>query len=361
MPINKRLKIYRVLYPLAAIYGFVVRVRNLLYDRGWMTTNTFSAPVICVGNLTVGGTGKTPHTEYLIRLLKHSGRVLVVSRGYKRKNKQNLTATVQMTAEDIGDEPWQMKQKFKEVELKVCRRREIAIRESLQDRATAPDVVLLDDAYQYRKVTAGINVLLTNYHRLICFDRMLPAGRLREGLYGKERAQVVIVTKCPPDLSWEECEQVRECLHLRPHQSLFFTTQKYSDLRQVNGQRVIPLSELGGVPEVLLIAGIATPEILLNDFRKWNRRVRLLAYPDHHSFSETDQAEINRAFSTMKAGSLVVTTEKDMARLHLCRHLSEEVRQSLFVLPLEIEFLHQQHTEFNEIINAYVKSHQRNG
>ena len=194
-------KIHHWLYPLSWLYGTGVCLRNKLFDWGWLRSRSFDAPVICVGNIAVGGTGKTPHTEYLIKLLQNEGiNVATLSRGYKRKSKGYILATAESSVQKIGDEPYQIKSKFPDIRVAVDENRCHGIEQLLTLKSPAVDAVLLDDAFQHRHVKAGMNILLTDYHRLLCDDALLPAGRLREPACGKNRAQIVIVTKCPDDI-----------------------------------------------------------------------------------------------------------------------------------------------------------------
>lgn len=238
-----RVHICRWLYPLAWLYGLVAWIRNKCFDWGLLRSRSFHAPVIGVGNLAVGGTGKTPHTEYLIRLLQDSYRVAVLSRGYKRKTKSFVLADANSTAATIGDEPYQMKQKYPETVVAVDGKRSRGIGRLLSLREPFVDVVLLDDAFQHRYVKPGLNILLTDYHRLFCDDTLLPAGRLRESMAGKDRAQIVVVTKCPADMKPIEYNIIAKRMALFPYQWLYFSTLRYGNL-----QPAFPDAEGGGAP-----------------------------------------------------------------------------------------------------------------
>ena len=220
--------IYWGLLPFALLYGLGVSLRNCMFDKGILTSRSFPLPVICIGNISVGGTGKTPHTEYLIRLLRKSYRIAVLSRGYKRKSEGFVLARPDIPIEAIGDEPIQMANKFPDIYVAVDRDRCHGI-EQLTDGKTTPGVeaVQMDDAFQHRYVIAGLNILLVDYHRPIQQDKLLPAGRLRESSSGRKRADILIVSKCPPHLDAENCQQFRKELKPLPHQSLYFTTLAY--------------------------------------------------------------------------------------------------------------------------------------
>ena len=356
------MRIYRWLYPLSWLYGLGVRLRNAMFDAGILPSQTFALPVVCVGNLTVGGTGKTPHTEYLIRLLMQAGlHVGVLSRGYKRKSKGFVWAESETPMEQVGDEPFQMRSKFPDIRLAVDADRPHGIRCMTAPHVQPPlDVILLDDAYQHRYVKAGLNILLTDYQRPIYEDALLPAGRLREPLCGKERADVVVVSKCPSGLSASEARQIRERLRLQPCQALFFSTLRYGELRPfaLCGGPVRSLDTLRGDVPVILLSGIATPGKLLSDLGAYTSSIRSVCFPDHHQFTMADVERIHRLYAESEPGTLVVTTEKDETRLHRLP-LSEEVKAHLYVLPIEVEFLFGVQTAFNKKILDYVGTSSR--
>lgn len=325
------------LLPLSWLYGLVVGIRNLMFEMGVLKSKSFPFPVICVGNLTVGGTGKTPHTEYLIRLLSPKRQVAVLSRGYKRKSKGYRLATPQSTAQEIGDEPFQMKHKFPYIHMAVDRDRRHGIAELMKPALTPPaDVVILDDAFQHRYVKAGLNIVLMDYHRLVYFDQLLPAGRLREPVSGLQRADIVIVSKCPRDITTMECRGIERSLNLEHWQKVFFTTYQYPD----------QMDDLG--PNPLLVTGIASPQQMVYDLRKILPLFELMSFPDHHNFTDHDIEQIRQR----AAGRTIITTEKDATRL---RGL-DNVR----VIPIEVEFLHGAGPKFDQLIKNYVARHSRN-
>lgn len=360
MPQQHGFKIYWGLLPLAFFYWLVIKLRNFCFDKGIFHTYIIPFPCICIGNLAVGGTGKTPHTEYLIRILQKKKRITVFSRGYKRKSKEGLIATLDMTAHDIGDEPWQMKHKFPETEIYVCKQRATAIQLTLQRPPDSqPQVGILDDAFQHRQVKAGLNILLTDYNRQIYDDKLLPAGRLREPFSGRARAQIIIVTKCPDRLSVENRENIKRKLRLTKGQKLFFTRQRYADLKAVFScadKQQIALSQLKAIPSILIVTGIATPHILKRDFARFYPNAVMLSYGDHHDFTKKDQEDINRHFAQIsRDGSIIVTTEKDAARFQQCAYLDKAVKAALYALPIKIDFLDEEGTTFDHIINDYVR------
>jgi len=355
------IKINESLLPLSWFYGLGVRFRNLLFDIGLLKSRSFDMPVISVGNITVGGTGKTPHVEYLIRLLQDHVKVAVLSRGYKRKSKGFVKADDQSTARDIGDEPYQMKHKFHDITVAVDSKRVRGI-EKLTEDDNSLDVVLLDDAFQHRYVKPGINILLVDYHRLIIYDKLLPAGRLREPMKGKNRADIVMITKCPKNLTPMEFRVITKAMALYPYQHLYFTSISYDALQPLfpNGLEPKRIEDLKG-QNVLLLTGIASPRLLEEDLSACHVGTTTLAFSDHHNFKDKDIELINSTFEAMKAPKCIVTTEKDAARLIHVDGLSDEVRRHLYVLPVRISFMQdEQAQKFNENILGYVHKNSRN-
>ncbi len=356
------IRINKWLLPLSWLYGLGVRLRNTLFDIGVLKSESFDVPVISVGNITVGGTGKTPHVEYLIGLLRDKCRVAVLSRGYKRKSRGFVLADAGATARTVGDEPWQMKHKFPDVTVAVDADRRHGIRRLLERGGDgAADVVLLDDAFQHRYVKPGVNILLVDYHRLIVYDRLLPAGRLREQLSGKNRADIVIVTKCPADLKPMEFRVITKAMNLFPYQQLFFTRLDYEPLRPVFKGRPRGLDTLPDGCRILLLTGIASPKQLAVDLAPLCRDITPMAFGDHHAFTPADVERINSTFASMPQPRLIVTTEKDAARLVGLDGLSGEVRRAMYALPVRIKFMLDQEEKFNETIIGYVRKNSRNG
>lgn len=347
------------LLPFAWLYGMGVGLRNKLFDWGILQSKSFCIPVVCVGNLSVGGTGKTPHTEYLIRLLQNEGlHIATLSRGYKRKTKGFLLATETSSAHDIGDEPYQMKQKFPDVRVAVDEDRCHGIEQLLKLTSPAIDVIILDDAYQHRYVKAGYNILLTDFHRPFHQDALMPAGRLRESSSGKRRADAVIVTKCPDNISSADYKKISDGLQLCAHQHLYFSTFRYSELRPLFAENSITtLSD----KEVLLVTGIANPTPLLKQVQAEAGKVDLLAFPDHHDFDEKDMQLIEKRFMQLsQAKRIIVTTEKDAARLKSHPMLSNQLKPHTYVLPIEIAILQEKQRSFNQNIIDYVRKNSRN-
>ena len=355
------IKIHKWLYPVSWIYGAVVTVRNKLFDWGFLRSKSFGVPVICIGNLSVGGTGKTPHTEYLIKLLRDNYHVAVLSRGYKRHSRGYVLATPQSTARSIGDEPYQMHTKFPSVTLAVDENRCHGIEQLLSIKEPSIEVVLLDDAFQHRHVKAGMNILLTDYHRLLCDDVLLPAGRLREPACGKNRAQIVIVTKCPDDIKPIDFNIITKRLHLYPYQQLYFSRFRYGSLLPLFPEKTKERISCTGSEQVLLVTGIASPAPLVEEVESYTPDVNLLEFGDHHDFGEKDLQLIEEQFARLKEGkSLIITTEKDATRLKNHPALSETLKPYIYVLPIEIEFLQNQQYIFNQNIIGYVRTYSRN-
>ena len=360
------IKTNKALQPLSWLYGLGIGFRNMLFDMNILKSRPFSVPVISVGNITVGGTGKTPHVEYLVRLLKDLLRVAVLSRGYKRKSSGFVIADNKSTVRDIGDEPYQMKMKFPDITVAVDKKRVRGIeRLTSGENGGLADVILLDDAFQHRYVKPGINIMLVDYHRLIIYDQLLPAGRLREPVKSKDRADIVIITKCPRDLKPMEYRVITKAMNLYPYQQLFFSTHEFEPLRPAfpriqKNKETQELSDRLAGKNVLLLTGIASPEQMLNDLKPLAQQVTPLAFSDHHDFSPKDIECINDTFKDLPAPKIIITTEKDETRLLQAEGLSDEVKKSLFVLPVRIKFMLNQEETFNQSIIGYVRKNSRN-
>ena len=351
------IKINRWLLPLSWLYGVAVSLRNELFALGILKERSFSIPVISVGNITVGGSGKTPHVEYLIRLLQDYIKVGVLSRGYKRKSHGYVLAVDNSTMRDLGDEPYQIKQKFHDIYVAVDKNRCNGITRLTHDKATSSvGVILLYDAFQHRYVKPGLNILLVDYHRLIIYDRLLPAGRLREPLNGKQRADIVIITKCPRDLKPMEFRILTKAMDLFPYQQLFFTTIDYGTPQALFSDKTTSLNKYN----VLLVTGIASPEQMENDMKHKCRSLTSLAFEDHHLFNTKDEQRINNAFERLPSPKIIVTTEKDSTRLVNLNGLTTEVRDAIFVLPIKVKFMLNQGELFNNKIISYVRKNSRN-
>jgi len=336
----------KILFPFAILYGLITAIRNFLFDKGILKSYSFTIPVIAVGNLSVGGTGKTPQIEYLIRLLSSKYKIATLSRGYKRKSEGFVLADVSSNAAILGDEPFQFYQKFPNIQVAVDANRKNGI-EQLLVQPEKPEVILLDDAYQHRKVKAGFYILLTSYGDLYSDDFMLPTGNLRESRSGAKRANVIIVTKCPANLSAAEQVSIKKRLKLTNNQQLYFSYIDYDEFIY-SENKSIPVHEIKRVDK-LLIAGIAKPEPFFAHLQ--NANDEKLVFPDHHHFSENDLLTIkNKA-----KNKIIITTEKDFVRLK--DNLSSE---QLYHLPIKSSFLSDSEN-FDKTILNYVGTSTRNG
>lgn len=349
--------IHYPLLPLSVLYGAGVYFRNKLFDFNLLKSERFPLPVICVGNITVGGTGKTPHIEYLIRLLQGQYRVAVLSRGYKRQSKGFQLAGNDSTALQLGDEPYQIHTKFPSITVAVDSDRRHGITQLLKCEKR-PDVILLDDAYQHRYVKAGLNILLTDCNRMIYDDALLPAGRLRESMQGVRRADLIITTKCPSSLSDDEQQTIKKRLSSDKRQELFFSGLSYAPLRKVFGEEE---AQLNHSAEILLVSGIARPELFQKYIGEHYTLKESMLYPDHHDFNKKDIQQIEFKFSQISnKDKAVIVTEKDAVRLKNNPYLNEIIKEHLYFLPLEVVILHSQTKRFNQIILDYVAENQRN-
>ena len=356
------IKINEKLLPLSWLYGLGVGFRNFCFETGILKSKSYQTPIISVGNITVGGTGKTPHVEYLVRFLKDQMKVAVLSRGYKRKSRGFLVATPKTTIQQLGDESYLMKKKYPDITVAVDTKRTRGI-ENLTEgiEAKKPDVILLDDAFQHRYVKPGVNILLVDYHRQIIYDKLLPAGRLREPLKEKNRADIVIITKCPKDLKPMEFRVLTKQMGLFPYQQLYFTTLDYEQLQPVFPEAsVAPSMDNLSNQQVLLLTGIASPRQMLEDLKPHVAKIHPMVFGDHHAFKRKDIQKINEAFANLQGPKLVITTEKDAVRLTDVVGLSDEVRKNLYALPIRIIFMQEGEKSFKDSIIGYVRKNSRN-
>lgn len=299
-----------LLFPFAIIYDLITTIRNFLFDVGIFKQTSFKTPILIVGNLSVGGTGKTPQIEYLIRLLKDTFKVAVLSRGYKRKTEGFVLLDNNHTAEDVGDEPLQYFKKFTNINVAVDANRVAGVRKLLKDKS--PEIILLDDAYQHRKIKGSFYILLTKYDDLFVDDFLLPTGNLRERRGGAARADVILVTKCPNNLTKNQQEKVKSKLS-KYKKEVFFTTISYAD--KLSGYTKISINELNDY-KILLITGIANPTPLLNFLNEKKLNFNHLKFADHHHFTTSDISSIQKEFDEIiSTKKIIITTEKDYTRL----------------------------------------------
>ena len=310
----------------------------------------------------MSSTGKTTHTEYLIRLLKSKYRIAVLSRGYKRKTSGFVLADAASTSRQIGDEPYQIKQKFPDIIVAVDASRRHGIEQLLAlPESARPELILLDDAYQHRYVQPSFSVVLTDFNRLYYEDKLLPTGRLREPAHGIERSDVVIVTKCPEEIKPIEFRIIEENMKLKAHQQLFFTRIGYDDIRPVFPEVAKPrsLNDLGKEEEVLILSGIASPDLFVKEIRRYTDKIQVLSYPDHHNFSKSDIQHIDARFQALSGtDALIITTEKDAARLKTDPKVPGSWKSQLYYLPIDIRFHGKQ--GFDELIQKHIHHFRRN-
>lgn len=325
--------------PFSLLYGSILALRNWAFDRGILTEQEFEIPVISVGNLSVGGTGKSPMIEYLAHLLSHEYKVGVVSRGYGRKTKGYLEVTAQHTALEVGDEPLQIKRKFPDMIVAVCADRVAAIK-ALTARC---DIILLDDAYQHRYVRPAINILLTQYEKPYHKDNVLPWGRLREWAKGADRADIVVVTKCPERLAHAQGQSLQFDLKLGEDQSFYATSIDYDD-RCIGPHEQIDMEDFAKLPFVL-VTGIARPEPMVEKLENLGARFEHFSYPDHHNFND---AEIKK----LRKQELILTTEKDFQRL-----ADRLEKRAIYYWPIRTKFLFDRQQAFDVEILRRVAYH----
>ena len=338
-----------LLLPIALLYALVVAVRNWLYDKKIFRSATFNFPLVCVGNLAVGGTGKSPMVEYLVELLQPHFKVATLSRGYKRKTKGYGLANASTTALEIGDEPMQFHLKYPQIAVAVGEERLVAIPQLLHDRPET-EVIILDDAFQHRLINAGLNILLTDCNNLFYKDWFLPVGSLRDERRSYKRAHIVVVTKCPLTLSTEEKSTIASQIKLTQQQHLFFTAIQYGQPYHIINKQSTGITRQ---QEVLLVCGIANPEPIRKYLSSKVASFAEQAYSDHHIFSIDDLKAIRKKYEQLKGkDTLILTTEKDAVRL---LKFSEEVKDlPLYVLPVKHRFLFNEGARFDKMVQDFV-------
>ncbi len=339
-----------LLLPISFLYHIVLTIRHKLYDWHILKTTRFEKPVICVGNLNLGGTGKTPHTEYLIRLLKNDYRVATLSRGYGRKTKGFKTAGTAGTFEDLGDEPLQYFKKYPEIQVAVDEDRVDGVTHLLGEQGI--EVVLLDDAFQHRSISAGLNILLTEYQHLYTEDHLFPAGTLRDVRSAAKRADIIVVSKSPKALASEEKQTIINKLNPTEKQQVFFSHLEYAPLQPLNETAKTVTAE--NTDSVLAFCGIADPEPFKTALEKLYKNVVILPFADHHAYTENDIKAILKCFGNLAGEKkIIVTTEKDAARLTNSPYLCQFDNVPVYDLPVNVRFHEEE--KFNEEILRYVR------
>jgi len=352
------------LYPLSLLYGLITNIRNFLYDTGILSSDEFHFPVICVGNITVGGTGKTPHTEYLTGLLRGTFKLAILSRGYKRKTRDFRIASSSSLVRDIGDESMQIFRKFPEVIVTVDRNRVHGVDRILQEYPET-EVIILDDAFQHRRITPGYSILLSDFDRLFVRDHMLPYGNLRENKVNMRRADIILITKSPENISPIQRRLIVKEVDKSPYQNLYFTSFKYDPPVPVfetykHENTKSHISETNGCG-IVLITGIANPQPLKEYLQQSYSEIIHLVFPDHYNFKEKDIISISTAFNRLKSEKrYLFTTEKDAVRLREFTNIAEPIRSALFYIPIGIHFLNDDKEEFDNLIIDYVRKNHRN-
>jgi tetraacyldisaccharide 4'-kinase len=343
-----------LLFPFSLLYGIIIIIRNWCYDAGIFKSRSFELPVMAVGNLDVGGAGKSPMTEYLICLLKGNYKLATLSRGYGRKTKGFILAAPHATASEIGDEPAQFKNKFPHIAVAVAEKRV----EGIEQLQAAHNVIILDDAYQHRAVKPGFSILLFDYNRVREPRLLLPAGNMREPYSGRKRAQIIVISKCPPNLTLDQQHQISERIKPYPHQQLFFTSISYQPLINLDGS--VAEAVIDDDTTVFLLTGIANAEPLLLHLRKQTLHIIHHKYPDHHQFSLKNISKLADDFlACASQKKIIITTEKDAQRLGEQELMLVIKKLPVLVLPIGIEFLNNQQKQFDKLVTTYVREYKK--
>jgi len=353
------------LYPLSLLYGLITGFRNFLYNAEILKSHTFPMPVICVGNLTAGGTGKTPLTEYLVNLLREDFDVVVLSRGYKRKTRGFLFAGENSRSEDIGDEPLQIARKFPGITVAVDRKRVHGVREIL-DKKPDSGVIILDDAFQHRSITPGYSILLSDFDRLMIHDQMLPYGNLRESIANMKRADIIMITKSPETITPVQRRLIVKEIQKAPYQELLFTSTTYKTplpvFDDVKAEKdIFRRRRKENPPGIVLVTGIANAKPLTGYLKKLTGEMISLPFGDHHRFSNSDFEKIMDAWESLKSSrKYLITTEKDAVRIREFTNIAEAIRKVFYYIPVGIKFLNDNQEEFDNLIIDYVRKNKRN-
>jgi tetraacyldisaccharide 4'-kinase len=352
---NFFLKSFRILLlPFALLYWLAIAVRNWFYDKKILRSESFALPLICIGNLSVGGTGKSPMVEYLVRLLKDKFNVATLSRGYKRKTSGYALAGPKSTALEIGDEPMQFHLKFPDVPVAVGEERVVAVAQLLHDKP-ATQAILLDDAFQHRSITAGLNILLTEYSNLYTRDFYLPTGDLRDLKSSRKRAGVIIVTKCPRHLATEEKERIINEISPAAHQTVFFACIDYGQPYHILSKTPATITSQS---EPLLVSGIANPRPLKQYLEMKCKSYSWLQYSDHHIFTIDDLNDIRKKFRAIDSvNKIILTTEKDAVRL--VKFNMQIADWPLYVIPVRHQFLFNDGGRFDQLVINFIQGFQK--
>jgi tetraacyldisaccharide 4'-kinase len=353
-----------LLYPFSVMYGIVTGLRNFMYNSGILPSNKFGLPVICIGNITVGGTGKTPHTEYLIDLLKKQYTVATLSRGYRRSSRGFRIASPTMKVRDIGDEPLQVFSKYPDITVSVDRNRVHGVRSILREKPET-EVIILDDGFQHRRITPGFTILLTDFNRLMTKDFLLPYGDLRESISNMYRADIILITKSPGDISPIQRRLIIKEINQAPSQNLYFTSICYlapqplfsSDSTRENIFFKQGIEKQG----IVLVTGIADSSPFKEYLGNFFSEITHLCFRDHHKFNKKDIHKISEAFEQLgTAEKWIITTEKDAVRLREFDNIDEQLRKVFYYVPVGVNFINNSKDEFDNLILEYVRKSKRN-
>lgn len=338
-----------LLFPFSLIYALIIWIRNKFFDKGWIGSSSFNLPIIGVGNLSAGGTGKSPMVEFILSRFSPRFKLAVLSRGYKRKTSGYALANEKSTALEIGDEPMQFYRKYPSVSIAVGEERIVAIPQLLHDKPET-EAIILDDAFQHRYVTPGLNILLTDFNNLFTRDWFLPTGDLRDLPSSYKRADILIVSKCPPKLTALHARELEKEIHPLEKQELFFTSIEYGTPFHIVSK--VP-KQITSSTEALLVTGIANPKPLKKFLADHTSAYYELLYGDHHIFSIDDLKEIRKRFESITAeDKMIITTEKDAMRLD--KYKNDLTSYPVYVLPIEVKFLFGEEQRFTELITNFI-------
>ncbi len=350
---------FLLLWPMSLIYKLFTDIRNFMYENGILKSKEYDLPIISVGNISIGGTGKTPHVEYVIRMLKSDFKTAVLSRGYKRKTRgfRIVEATDDYTL--CGDEPLQIKRKFEDVVVAVCENRVKGVEEL---RRLFPDInlIILDDAFQHRRINPGLHILLNNYNFPISDDYILPLGRLRESKHNVHRAHMLIYTNCPSNLTPIERRILNKEMNVLPYQYLFFSRVIYDDPKPVFNARKLDYEKMKTY-NILAVTGIAHSNSFIDMMKEKSKGLVHISFMDHHNFSQSDIQRIQKTYSEISGPKAIVVTEKDAVRLISNKFLSDELKSCIYYIPIEVSLLcsEEEQQQFNNQIISYVRNNKR--
>lgn len=346
------------LYPVSLIYGLVVRIRNFMFDYGMLKSTEFDIPVITVGNISVGGTGKTPTAEYLIYLLRNKYKIAVLSRGYKRNTKGFIIADENASVQSIGDEPYQIFLKFPDITVAVDEKRVHGIQRLINsDRKI--NLVILDDAFQHRYVLPALSLLLIDYTQPFLHDYYLPYGRLRDNPEERYRAEIILVTKTPKTIKPIDMRIIATDLKMKPYQSLFFSAIEYKGLMPVFENQIFALdSEIIKLKkyEILIVTGIGNPTPIIDYCKSLTGKIKILSFNDHYQYTKKDVENISKDFDMIEnENKIIVTTEKDAVRFKAIKFPNEQIKKSFFYYPIEMEILNNEKADLDKLIHHFIE------